>query len=144
MKGAQTETVRLALLGAAVIAAVALLGGGVWSAYRWAYNRGVSAEAARWSAAQAKADKEQRAREDAAQAAGEAISDRTRTETARAATAITTETQESVERIEYVYLQNPSAAASCRPDGGPAPIPDGVQKELRQAERAAEAAARGL
>lgn len=137
----------LASSGAKLLAILLLaLGVGlvIRAAYLKAYDSGVQAERATWQAAQDKAGREQAARESRAQSASEEVSDRTRSETTAAVSAASTETEKSIERIEYVYLENPAAASPCRPDGGPAPIPDLVQDELRKARGAAEAAARGL
>ena len=130
---------------------VALLAGAGLAIYSWdksrldaAYARGVAAERAVWTAAQAKADKEQRAREDAAQATSDKVGADARAKADELVNSNGKKESKAREAIQNEYQNNPASAASCDDDGRPAPVPDGVQNQLREAQRAAEAAGREL
>lgn len=103
------------------------------------YNRGVAAENARWMVLQAEADKQAHAKEQGDTKASETIADTARDEAAKAVTDTSTQTEASVARIEYVYLQSP--APKCPADGSTRPVPAGVLAELDAAVAAVATAA---
>ena len=119
---------------AILLVALVLAAGGL--GVRAIYNAGVKAEAARWTAAQAKADREQQERQERAQASSEAATDDARAGAQQDSRETREATTNTIETIRYVYRTLP--ASGCRPD----PVPDGVQDELRRAYEAAAAASR--
>lgn len=109
--------------------------------YLTIYNRGVADERARMLELQAQANAQAREEEQDATVASEEIADTTRAEAEAGAAATAEETRDSIERIEYVYLQSPALAKPCTADGTPAPVAVGVWEELQAATAARNAAA---
>lgn len=104
------------------------------------YDSGVKAERAVWLEAQAKAAEEQRLRELTARDDSFEATDKAAAKAEDVSRGTTAATEKSLEKINYVYVDNPQKAASCRPDGGPAPIPVDVLRELDLASAAVGAA----
>lgn len=98
--------------------------------WHWPYDQGVADERARVAAEQRKLDTSARQDEQADTVTSEVTADTFRQAGAVAAGQVAAETKDSLERIEYVYVSTPAAAASCDRDGSPAPIPAGVLDEL--------------
>lgn len=127
-------TWKLVILGALALA-LAYVG---YRAYSWAYDNGVAA----CEATQAEADRKQREREDAQEAAAKAATtaSRTKGEEQRAAAGVAA--GKTSKEIQDAYAKNPAAAVSCTPDGRPAAVDPGVRKAIDKAKRAAETAGR--
>lgn len=127
------------VIWAVIIGVVAFAG---YKVYNAIFERGVAQERAVWVAAQEKADKEQKAREDAQEQDAKATGDASRAEGVEQRAATTAATTKTSEAIQREYQSKPESSVSCKPDGRPADIPVRVQDELRKAQRAAEAAGR--
>lgn len=126
-----------------VIVALALAAGviafGFWVGGR-IYDNGVADENARWIQLQADADRAAHANEQEGTRTSERVADTTREQAETVEREIATETDASLARIEYVYVQEP--APKCPADGTARDVPAGVLQELDQAV-AAVAAAKG-
>ena len=118
-----------------VWAVAAVLGAG-WYYGEVRYDAGVAAEKARWTKAQADADRQARAATEARDKAAEGVNSAT-TERAHEATVATrTETAAAVERVRYV-THTIEVPADC-----PVGLPDRVLEEGRAAVDRARAAGR--
>lgn len=127
---------KLIVLGVLALA----IGFVVWKGYDAIYDRGVAACQDDQKEAQDRADAQQAAREATQEAGAKATGDKARAtgkEQREAAATAATKTSEAIQRE---YQSKPAKAASCTPDGRPAPVPERVQEELREAKRSAEAA----
>lgn len=122
--------------GYVTLALTVLVALALWKGGQAIYDAGVAAERAVWLEAQAKADKEQRAKQDRDQIASDGVSDETRESAQKDSRETREQTTSTIETIRYVYRSQP--AAVCSPD----PVPDGVREALGAAYDAAAAASR--
>lgn len=121
---------------AAVVLALCALGA------REAYNRGVQSERSEWDKAKALAAEEQLEQERETTRDSEQVADTHREQAREQAEEARRDTTQSIERIEYVYVQQP--APPCLDAGAPRRLPDSVLRELDAAVDAVSAAKGGL
>ena len=124
------------------IALLILLGLLVWGINSWdnnrleaAYERGVAAERALWTAKAAEANDLANSTANNNTLISENTADQARANASKTTAASTAASQSIVEKISYVYRTSPPTA--CHPDGVPQPLPAGVLEGLDQARSAA-------